>query len=264
MRAVAPVRPAAPYIGGKRQLSKRLCEIIAATPHSIYAEAFVGMGGVFFRRAEAPPTEVINDRSQDVAVFFRILQRHYQAFMDMLKWQLTSRAEFERIAAQNADSLTDLERAARFLYLQRLSFGGKVRSRVFGISTTGGARFDTAKLGIVLEGIHERLTGVTIECLDWREFLRRWDRPGTLFYLDPPYWGTESYYQPGLFSKGDHEALAQALRGLRGRFILTMTDCPEARACYSGFRIETAELSYTAAGGGRGEKKVSEMIVQSL
>lgn len=260
-RAVAPVRPAAGYIGGKRQLAGRLCAMIATTPHSIYAEAFVGMGGVFFRRAEAPKVEVINDRSQDVAIFFRILQRHYQAFMDMLKWQLTSRAEFERLTAQNPDSLTDLERAARFVYLQRLSFGGKVRGRVFGIDMSNSARFDTTKLGLVLEDIHERLAGVTIECLDWREFLSRWDRPGALFYLDPPYWGTESYYQAGLFSRADHEALAQALKGLRGRFILTMNDCSETRACYSGFCLEAVDLSYTARGGGKATK-ASEIIVR--
>jgi DNA adenine methylase len=43
---------------------------------------------------------VINDWSEDVATFFRILQRHYVAFMDMLRWQVTSRAGFERLRAQ--------------------------------------------------------------------------------------------------------------------------------------------------------------------
>jgi DNA adenine methylase len=49
------------------------------------------MGGVFFRRDQRP-SEVINDWSEDVATFFRILQRHYVPFMDMLRWQVTSRA----------------------------------------------------------------------------------------------------------------------------------------------------------------------------
>lgn len=172
-RPVQPVRPAAGYIGGKKQLASRLVAMIEATPHELYAEAFVGMGGVFFRRKSAPKAEVINDRSKDVANFFRILQRHYQAFMDMLKWQLTSQAEFERLRDQDAETLTDLERAARFLYLQRLSFGGKVASRTFGASMTGPARFDTAKLGPRLEEIYDRLSSVTIECLDWRDFLTR-------------------------------------------------------------------------------------------
>lgn len=211
MRIVRPVRPAAGYIGGKRQLARALTVMIETTPHEIYAEGFVGMGGVFLRRNRAPAVEVINDRSKDVANFFRILQRHYQAFMDMLKWQLTSRAEFDRLRSLDPDTLTDLERAARFLYLQRLSFGGKVAGRTFGYSLSDSARFDTTKLGSVLEDIHERIAGVTIECLDWRDFLSRWDRPETLFFLDPPYYGTEDYYGKGLFPPADHEAMAAAL-----------------------------------------------------
>ena len=66
--------------------------------------------------------------------------------------------------------------------------------RSFGVDTTGPARFDTNRLGPLLEAIHERLAGVTIECLDWRAFIERWDRPYALFYLDPPYHGTEGFY----------------------------------------------------------------------
>jgi hypothetical protein len=58
-------------------------------------------------------------------------------FMETLKFQITSRAEFERLAASNADTLTDLERAGRFLYLQRLAFGGKGAGPQFGIDTHG-------------------------------------------------------------------------------------------------------------------------------
>ena len=186
LQTVRPIRPVAAYIGGKKQLSKLLADLIAATDHTTYCEPFVGMGGVFFKRHAVPKAEAINDLNRDVATFFRILQRHYQPFMDMLKWQLTSRAEFERLLKVEPDGLTDLERAARFLYLQRLSFGGKVASRTFGIDTLGPGRFDVRKLGPLLEAAHERLAGVWIECLPWRQFIERWDRPGTLFYLDRP------------------------------------------------------------------------------
>ena len=123
---VHPVRPVAPYLGGKRNLAKRVCAAIQAVPHTIYAEPFVGMGGVLLRREMAPKSEVINDFSREVATFFRILQRHYMAFMEMIRFQLTTRAEFERLVATDPTTLTDLERAARFLYLQRTAFGGKV------------------------------------------------------------------------------------------------------------------------------------------
>jgi DNA adenine methylase len=183
--------------------------------------------------------------------------------METLKFQITSRAEFERLRMTDPSTLTDLERAARFLYLQKLSFGGKVASRSFGIDTFGPSRFNVLKLGPVLEAIHERLCGVTIDCLDWAEFIRRWDRPETLFYLDPPYYGTEAHYEAS-FPRGDHEALATLLRGIKGRFILTMSDSPETRAIYGGLgRIEAVELTYTAAGG-RGAKRAGEIIVSTV
>lgn len=249
-RAVRPIRPAAGYVGGKKQLARALAERIAATPHQTYCEAFVGMGGVFFKRAAAPKVEAINDLNRDVATFFRILQHHYQAFMDMLKWQLASRAEFARLLQQDPDTLTDLQRAARFLYLQRLSFGGKVAGRGFGFDTNTSARFDTRKLGPILEAAHERLAGVWIECLPWERFIERWDRPRTLFYLDPPYWGSEHYYGHDLFSKADFERLAEALKGLRGAFILTLNDVPEVRELFAWASIEAVELSYSVGGGG--------------
>jgi len=259
---VLRAKPAAGYIGGKKQLAGRLAAKIAAIPHEIYAEGFVGMGGVFFRREAAPRCEVVNDRSQDVATFFRVLQRHYQAFMDMLKWQLTGRAEFERLRAQTPDSLTDLERAARFLYLQKLSFGGKVAGRSFGVQMGGPARFDVTKLGLALEAIHARLAGVTIECLDWEDFLIRWDRPGTLFFLDPPYYGTEDYYGSGLFQPEQHEVMAKVLADIKGRFILTLNDLPETREIYRRFRIETADLRYSAGGGDK-QRPAREIIVSN-
>jgi DNA adenine methylase len=65
------------YIGGKRNLSRRICAIIEATPHTSYAEPFVGMGGIFLRRARRPRAEAINDISGDVVTLFRCLAEHY-------------------------------------------------------------------------------------------------------------------------------------------------------------------------------------------
>ncbi|MGL5166619.1 MAG: DNA adenine methylase [Afipia sp.] len=247
-RAVEPVRPAAGYIGGKKQLAKAIIACIDKVPHETYAEPFVGMGGVFLRRHRAPKGEIINDRSGDVATFFRILQRHYVPFMDMLRWQLTGRQEFERLKAAVPSTLTDLERAARFLYLQRTAFGGKVAGRNFGVDPFGG-RFNVTKLMPLLDELHERLAGVTIECLPWAEFIGRYDRPGTLFYLDPPYFGGESDYGHGQFDRAEFAQMADVLRGLQGRFILSINDVPEIRKTFAGFAIRPVRLSYSVTKG---------------
>lgn len=96
-QTVTPVRPVAPYLGGKRNLAKRLVAMIDQIDHTTYAEPFVGMGGVFLRRIRQPKAEVINDINKELATFYRILQRHCVPFMDMMKFQITIRAEFDRL-----------------------------------------------------------------------------------------------------------------------------------------------------------------------
>lgn len=259
LEPVNPVWPPAAYIGGKRILAKAIIQRINAKPHTGYAEPFVGMGGVFLRRTHKPKTEVINDRNGEVANLFRILQRHYPQFMETLKFQITSRREFQRLVASDPSTLTDLERAARFLYLQRLSFGGKVSGQHFGVDKDGGGRFNVTRLGPVLEDIHERMAGVVIEQLDWRDFVRRWDRPGMLFYLDPPYYGNEDDYGAGMFERSDFEEMATTLRGLKGGFILSLNDLPEVREIFRGFEIGSIDCTYSISGGAG--KKVREVIV---
>jgi DNA adenine methylase len=259
--AVRPVSPVAGYIGGKRRLAARLVERIAAVPHRTYAEPFVGMGGVFFRRPSKPPAEVINDRNGEVTNLFRILQRHYPQFMETLRFQITSRTEFERLKASDPATLTDLERAGRFLYLQRTAFGGKVAGQNFGVDPRSAAGFNLARLAPLLDEAHERLAGVVIENLDWQDFIARYDRPETLFYLDPPYWGSESDYGRALFSRDQFDLLSDALRGLKGRFILSINDVPEVREMFAWATIEAVELLYTITGG-RGTK-ARELIISS-
>lgn len=259
---VAPVRPLAPYIGGKRNLARRLVQRINAVPHQTYAEVFVGMGGVFLRRDRRPKGEVINDWSEDVATFFRVVQHHYVPFLDMLRFQITSRAGFEKLLAMNPASLTDMQRSARFLYLQRLAFGGKVNGRGFGVVLGSGARFDVTKIAPMIEAVHERLAGVIIERLPWQEFIARYDRPGTLFYLDPPYYGCETDYGRDMFRREEFEVMADMLRTIRGRFILSLNDHPEVRRIFGGFAIEEAKVRYQV-GGMDTSKLAGEVIISN-
>lgn len=246
---VAATRPIAGYVGGKKNLSKRICARIDATPHEVFADVFVGMGGVFLRRTSRPRQELINDASRDVANFFRILREHYVQFLQVLRFQVTTRAEFERLSKLDPDQLTDLQRAARFLYLQSLAFGGKVTGRNFGVSWGRPSPFSLARLEPMLEELHQRLDCVWIENLDFEAFILRYDRPGVLFYLDPPYFGSEGYYGKDLFSRADFERLAAVLQQAKGRFILSINDVPEIRTLFAWATIEPVELKYTLSQG---------------
>lgn len=256
---VTAVRPIAPYIGGKRNLARRLCALIEATPHTTYAEAFVGMGGVFFRRRSRPKCELINDWSGDVANLFRCMRAHPGALVDLIALQLHSRAEFDRAEREDPTALTDLQRAARFVYLQKTAFGGKVNGRNFGVSVGRPAGFRAGAVGDDLLAAAKRLEGVTIEQLGWSEFIARYDRPDVLFYLDPPYFGCEDDYGDGMFGRQEFGAMAEQLGRLKGRFILSLNDRPQVRDIFAGFQVETVGTHYGLAG--RGAQAASEVII---
>ncbi|MEQ8396412.1 DNA adenine methylase [Thalassobaculum sp.] len=242
---VEPLQGLAPWLGGKRALARRIIREILRIPHRCYAEPFIGMGGVFLRRPQRAAAEVINDASMDVVNLFRIVQRHPDALFTELAGKIMSRAEFVRLARVDPESLTDIERAARFVYLQYSGFGGKATGRSFGVDPSSPARFQPRRVAHLLRRVHDRLEGVVIECLDAGAFLQRYDRPYTLFYLDPPYIGCEDDYGAELFSAIDHRRIADHLVGLQGAFVLSINDCDQARELFGRWRLVEVELAYT-------------------
>ena len=229
--------------------------------HATYAEPFVGMGGVFLRRKWQPKLEVANDFNGEVTNLFRILQRHYPQLMDVMRFQIASRREFERLRQVDPSTLTDLERAARFLYLQRQCFGGKLGG-VFGVAADRPPRFSLSRLEPILEAAHERLENVVFENLDWADLITRYDGPDSLFYLDPPYWGGENDYGKGLFDRSQFQKMAVVLADLKGKFILSINDRPEIRELFAAFQFEEVRLKYTVSSGGATE--AAELIISNF
>lgn len=237
-------------MGGKRNLARRLTALIEATPHHTYAEAFVGMGGVFFRRRSRPRCEIINDLSGDVANLFRCMRAHPAALVEMTALQLQSRADFDRQKREDPTTLTDLQRAARFVFLQKAGFGGRVSGRSFGFSPGRPASYRASQIKEDINAAARRLEGVVIEQLDWSAFIARYDRPGVLFYLDPPYFACEGDYGADLFDRSAFAAMAEQLGRLKGRFILSLNDRPEVREIFAAFDIEAVDTHYGIAGSG--------------
>lgn len=260
MQKVRPAAPVAPWLGGKKALHRTLIERIETIPHETYIEPFVGMGGVFLRRSWRPRLEVANDLNGEITNLFRILQRHLPQLLEVMRFQIVSRREFDRLRFCDPASLTDLERAARFLYLQRLGFGGKVDA-VFGVTKERGGRFSLSRLEPLLDAAHERLEGVVFENLDWQEVLARYDQPQALFYLDPPYWGGESDYGKGMFTRDQFALMADRLSDLQGAFLMSINDAPEVRELFSRFHVDEVDLTYTIAK--TQAKQVKELIVSN-
>ena len=265
LRGIAPAEPLAPWFGGKKYLATRIIERIEVVPHDCYAEPFCGMGGVFLRRARRPRSEILNDANGEIVNLFRIVREHPDELARQFDWALSSRTEFGRLVATPPGILTDVQRAPRFAFLQRLSFGGKPATDVtpgqMGPSPHHPAKLTAPRIRRLIEAAHTRLEGVHVECLDWAEFIRRYDKPFTLFYIDPPYWGHETDYGKGLFARDDFTRMAELLRGIKGRFVLSLNDRPEVRTLFKGFKIEAVETRYSA--NAKSTRRARELLISS-
>lgn len=229
------------YIGGKRALAK---QIIAIFPeHTTYVEAFAGGAQVLFRK-EPSKVEVLNDLDGEVVNFFRVCQQHHEELTRYLRFTLASRSWFELLKATDPSTLTDIQRAARFFYLQKNSFAGLVRRHNFGGCVVEPTGFNPERIPQWIENAHHRLARVQIESLPYEQILKRYDRTTTLFYLDPPYFGRKFYNHN--FEPEDFEMLAERLNTVQGRFILSLNDVPEVRAIFRHFKCKSIQLAYTA------------------
>jgi DNA adenine methylase len=229
------------YIGGKNRIAAKIIEIFPK--HTTYVEAFAGGAQVFFRK-EPSAVEVLNDLNGDVVNFFRICQCHHVELLRYLKFILVSRRWFALFEGENPESLTDIQRAARFFYLQKNAFAGLIRNRKYRYGVVGPPSFNPGRIPQLLENAHKRLERVQIECLPYSEVLERFDRQTTLFYLDPPYWGRKLYKFN--FTDDDFVTLAERLRHLNGKVVLSLNDVPRVRELFHDFTLREIELPYTS------------------
>lgn len=235
-----------PWPGGKTRLLQHLLPLLSDNPHTCYVEAFAGGAAVLFNRDPPAKVEVLNDTHGELVRLYRVVAHHLDEFMRQFRWALTSREMFRWAQLQNVDTLTDIQRAARFFYLQRLAFGGKAAGQTFGTSSVSPKRINLLRLEEDLSAAHLRLHNVVVEQLPWQDCLARYDRPDTLFLLDPPYWQTEGY--GGAFGLDEYDALAEVMANLRGRAILTINDHPDMRARFDRFPGKTVGIDYTIGG----------------
>ena len=251
-------KPIIPWPGGKRRLIRHLYPHFPA--HECYVEAFAVGAAALLMRPVPAPVEVLNDVNGDLVRLYRCVQHHLDEFVRQFRWALVSRKMFEWAQLQHPDTLTDIQRAARFYYLQKLAFGGKVAGQSFGYVATGsGPRLNLLRIEEELSAAHIRLANVIVEHLPWHDCLKRYDRPGTLFYLDPPYWQTEGYGVD--FPWSEYEQLASMMRNLQGRAVLSINDHPQIRELFQDMTIIPLQIRYTI--GRERDAAAGELIIKS-
>lgn len=239
-------KPLVPWIGGKRKLADNILPLFP--DHQCYVEPFCGAAALFFLK---PPSEVevLNDINGDLVNLYRVVKHHLEELYKQFKWALTSRQNWEWLQSTPPQTLTDIQRAARFLYLQKLAFGGKVEGRSFGTATTSRPKFNIFTLEQDLADAHYRLANTTIEHLPWDKVIEKYDRPHTLFYCDPPYWQTEGY---GVDFPWEHyERMAELARAIKGTMVISHLDHPDIREVFSHLSVMEVDYAYTVAGGGQ-------------
>jgi DNA adenine methylase len=236
--------PIIPWIGGKRRLARVILPLFSN--HLCYVEPFCGAAALFFLKQPAD-TEVLNDINGELVNLYRVVKNHVEEFVRQFKWALTSRQVFEWEKMTVPETLTDIQRAARFYYLQKLAFGGRVESQSFGTVTTGGSRLNLLRIEEELSAAYLRLSPAIIERLSWADCIARYDRPHTLFYCDPPYWDTEGYGVD--FELHQYDRMAELARSITGTMIISVNDHPEMRRAFQGLPMQSVPITYTVGGG---------------
>ncbi|WP_432721216.1 DNA adenine methylase [Jeongeupia wiesaeckerbachi] len=251
-------QPIIPWLGGKRRLADRLLALFP--PHDCYVEPFAGGAALFFLRPVPARTEVLNDVNGELVNLYRVVQHHLEEFVRQFKWALTSRQVFEWQQLTDTCTLTDIQRAARFFYLQQHAFGGRVQGQSFGTATTA-PPINLCRIEESLSAAHLRLSGVYVEHGSWRDVMSRYDRPHTLFYCDPPYWETEGYGVPWEFNH--YTRLAEFMRSCQGRVLVSINDHPAIREAFAGFWMERLDLKYSVGRAQEGAERAvfGELVI---
>lgn len=245
------------YIGGKNRLAAK---IIALFPeHTAYVEPFAGGAQVLFHKKPSR-VEVLNDIDSEIVNFFRVCQWHFEELVRYLQFCLMSRQLYDVLLRTDPATLTDVQRAGRFFYIQKNTFGGLVLNRHYHYTITHPPNYNLRRIADIIRRAHERLAQVQIEHLPYEIVLQKYDRATTLFYLDPPYWDRKLYRFN--LSGQDFAKLAERLSVLKGKFVLSLNDEPEVRNIFAEFRIRSLPVVYTAKQGET--KRFPEVLITNF
>ena len=245
------------WVGRKNNLKKRILNHFPEH-YGRYIEVFGGAGWVLFAKEKKQgQMEVYNDLNSNLVNLFRCIKYHPEAVRQELVWTLQSREMFfDSLSQLNTVGMTDIQKAARFLYVIKNSFGST------------GETFATCPRGLpntldYLAKVSERLRGVIIENKHYPHILKTYDRADALFYLDPPYVGTENYYEAD-FAPEEHTALAEMLHSIKGKFVLSYNDCPLIRKLYSDCKIDAFSRKENLSGTGNNNSDFKELIIKNF
>ncbi|QKF86128.1 type II DNA methyltransferase [Campylobacter blaseri] len=224
--------------------------------HTRYVEVFGGAMSVFYQK-EPSKIEVVNDINGDLINLHKVIRTRPQSIEMVLRTMFRSRELFYDIKNGRIKPRSNIERAALYYYLISTSFGSKGDNFAMGKSRAGKNIYRS------FIAHSKRLKRALIENLSYEKLIKEYDSDETLFYLDPPYVGTENYYKMvNGFTIKDHELLANLLKEIKGKFILSYNDCEVVRELYKGFNFKELSIRYSV--NARVAKRSKELLIMNF
>lgn len=252
------------WFGGK---AKQAQHIISKMPeHKVYIEPFGGAAHVISQKA---PTnhEVYNDIDGIVVNFILQAIENTDLLIQKCRQLPYSRQLYEKWRRENLPK-DPLEKAVRFFYLNRsaISKGNSEEVPKTGWRHSTTSSQNPAK-GYVnacehIRAFAQRMQGVMIEHLDFREIIHKYDSEEALFYVDPPYIGREKFYAGG-FTLESHYELAEMLNGIKGKAIVSYYPDHLISDLYKGWNVESHGAFKQAVGGQNIGGQAEELLIMN-
>lgn len=209
-----------------------------------YIEPFCGSSCLFFD--VAPKRAILGDLNSDLIEMYRAIRSNVEEVLSALQGMRATKRDYYRVRRQDVAQLSVEERAARFLYLNRLCFNGIYRTNRSGqfnvpyAKPKGRWQFDLERI----RQASKALQGATLISGDFETTLGA-TKPGDCIFLDPPYVVANrrvfAEYQAESFSAIDLSRFATTLRRINDSgavFVVSYADCSEARSLLSDWNMK--------------------------
>lgn len=237
--ALPSSRPFLKWAGGKAKLLASICAL-APPDFGTYYEPFVGAGALFFRLAHRP--SVIGDVNTKLITTYRALQFDPDSVIRRLRTYVNEEKFYYAIREKNFAVGPDAERAADFIFCNRVGFNGLFRENGKGQFNVPFGRNPRATLCDEdrLISVATALQEMEIRSGDFAETVRS-AREGDFVYFDPPYMpisATSSFtgYSADGFSYADQVRLRDVARDLKSRGVSVVLSNSSAPVVYDLYR----------------------------
>lgn len=257
------------WAGSKRKVLPVLAEYWT-TKHSRYVEPFAGSAALFFYLN--PPSALLGDLNQELIDSYKEIRSFPDTVHALVAKNNVDAETYYRIRAIKPTQLTRLERAARFVYLNRHCFNGIYRTNRKGDFNVpfGGKRLSRLPNVAAFRRCALLLKNTHLQACDFGSTLAR-TRKGDLVYIDPPY-TTQSRrvfrsYGPKEFSEEDLERLGGHLDRMHQRgveFVVSYDDCPEARALAKKWETRRISVKRHVAGFVSSRRVAKELLITNV